>query len=235
MALSDSNAASIRCYNVGASRLINPFRRSQYKRPHVASNMKTSIIALVVTLLALSGCGNQEMLVPIRNAQPASVDFSGRWRMREDLAEMREQVERAISETDDVDERRILQGMIASNSNRRSRSRNVGGLVHVFLENGQNLRITQTDAGLFIAFDRSVVEEYRFGEARMLSKGGARVQRVSGWEGDAYVIETLDEHGMKLSERYEMATGGDELSREIRLRSKEDLTITVVQTFARES
>lgn len=197
-----------------------------------------ALTAALVGLLVLSGCGSREMLVPIRNAQPTSVNFEGRWTMREDFEAMQAEIDRAISRTDDVDERKILRGMIASNSNQqrsRSRNRNVGGLVHVFLENGQNLRISQTDAGLFIAFDRSVVEEYRFGEARMLSKGGAQAQRVSGWMGDAYVIETLDSHGMKLTERYEIGSGGDELSREITLRSAEQETVTVMQTFIRES
>ena len=128
--------------------------------------------------------------------------------------------------------------MIASNSDAsrsRSNRRNVGGLVHVFLENGQNLRISQTDAGLFIAFDRSVVEEYRFGEVRMLSKGGAQAQRVSGWLGNAYVIETLDRHGMKLTERYALDASVDSRIRRITLRSAEGDSISLVQNFRRES
>jgi len=204
--------------------------------PVIVPRRRALIAAGALGIIALAGCGNREMLVPIRNARPESVSFAGRWRMREDFEAMQAEIDRAISQTDGVDERKILRGMIASNSDRRSRSnRNVGGLVHVFLENGQSLRISQTDAGLFIAFDRSVVEEYRFGEARMLSKGGARVQRVSGWEGDAYVIETLDEHGMKLTERYELAAGGGELIRRITLRSADLESVTVEQTFVRES
>lgn len=211
------------------------------KRPGVQLNRQDSIavfLSALIGLLILSACGSREMLVPIRNAQPTSVNFEGRWTMREDFEAMQAEIDRAISRTDDVDEREILRGMIASNSNQqrsRARNRNVGGLVHVFLENGRNLRISQTDAGLFIAFDRSVVEEYRFGEARMLSKGGAQAQRVSGWMEDAYVIETLDSHGMKLTERYEIGSGGDELRREITLRSAEQETVTVMQTFVRET
>ena len=188
-----------------------------------------------LALFLLAGCGNREMLVPIRNPQPDTVNFAGNWRMLDDFEAMQTKIDEAISQTDGVDEREILRGLLASNSDKRSRSkRNVGGLVHVFLENGKSLRISQTDAGLFIAFDRSVVEEYRFGEARMLSKGGARAQRVSGWEGDDYIIETLDEHGMKLTERYVLEAGGIELIRQITLRSAELDTVTVVQTFSRD-
>ena len=188
-----------------------------------------------LALFLLTACGNREMLVPIRNPQPDTVSFAGNWRMLEDFEAMQGKIDEAISQTDGVDEREILRGLLASNSDKRSRSkRDVGGLVHVFLENGKSLRISQTDAGLFIAFDRSVVEEYRFGEARMLSKGGARAQRVSGWEGQDYVIETLDDQGMKLTERYVLKPGGIELSRQITLRSAELNTVTVVQTFSRE-
>ena len=106
--------------------------------------------------------------------------------------------------------------------------------MHVFLESAGTLRITQTDAGLFIAFDRSVVEEYRFGEARGIQTGGASAQRVSGWDGEDYVIETLDETGMKLTERYSIADNGHRLTREITLRSAEMDSVSIVQTFTRQ-
>ena len=68
----------------------------------------------------------------------------------------------------------------------------------------------------------------------MIRTGGAVAQRVSGWEGNQYVIETLDEDGMKLTERYELV-GTDRLTREITLRSKELDQITIVQTYRRVS
>jgi hypothetical protein len=85
--------------------------------------------------------------------------------------------------------------------------------VHVFYETGQALKITQTKSGLFLSFDRSVVEEYRFGENREISVGPINVARASGWEGDSYVIETLDEDGAKMIDSYRMQEEGSVLRR----------------------
>ncbi len=156
--------------------------------------------------------------------------------MQDDFADMQRRIQRAIRETDDLDERDFLRRPPSSatvRGNRRSR-RDVGGLVHVFLENASALKITQTADGLFVGFDRSVVEEYRFGEARPINVGGAIARRVSGWENDAYVIETLGNSGMKLTERYRLIGEGARLSREIVLRSKSLQQVAIVQTFARE-
>ena len=86
-------------------------------------------------------------------------------------------------------------------------------LVHVFLETGKNLKVTQTESGLFFSFDRSVVEEYRFGENREISVGAISAARASGWDGRTYVIETLDDEGAKLIETYRMEKGGSILLR----------------------
>ncbi len=195
------------------------------------SQLRIGLLALAATIV-LSGCaGSKEMLVPVRGPVPQGVDFTGEWRMQEDFAAMQEAIASAVRRTDGIDERQLLKNIMSGSSTSR-RSRDVGGLVHVFLENAARLRVTQTDAGLFMAFDRSVVEEYRFGEARIVNKGGAVAQRVSGWDGETYVIETLDqEGGMKLSERYHLE--GEMLNREIVLRSKELEEVRLTQSFAR--
>ena len=154
--------------------------------------------------------------------------------MQDDYADMQRRITRAIRQTDGVDERDLLRAPSRTSRNSRGRQRDVGGLVHVFLENDAALRITQTADGLFIGFGRSVVEEYRFGEARRVSVGGATARRVSGWDGSTYVIETLGDAGMKLTERYRVTPRGQNLQREIRLRSKDMEQVTIVQTFARE-
>lgn len=87
--------------------------------------------------------------------------------------------------------------------------------VHVFLEMGKTLKVTQTNSGLFFSFDRSVVEEYRFGENREVSVGAISAARVSGWEGRSYVIETLDDEGAKLIETYRLDEDGSVLLRSI--------------------
>jgi len=198
---------------------------------------------LLISLLAagaasISGCaGPQELLQPISPVQVDEIDLAGTWIMLDDVNTMENRIQQAVRQTDGVDESELLRGMMSSSNQdprRRRRRGSVGGLVHVFLENARRLRISQTDAGLFIAFDRSIVEEYRYGEMRRVSKGGAVAQRASGWEPGGYRIETLGEEGMKLTERYMLQRGGDELVREIVLRSAELDEVTIVQTFERQ-
>jgi len=108
-----------------------------------------------------------------------------------------------------------------------------GGVVHVFLETGELLKITQTADGLFISFDRSIVEEFRFGEHRMISIGEVQAQRVTGWEGQQLIVETLDKHGVKLTDRFQLVDGGQTLRRDITLRSKKKEEQSVTQEFDR--
>ena len=108
-------------------------------------------------------------------------------------------------------------------------------LVHVFLETGDSLKITQTNSGIFVSFDRSVVEEYRFGENRTVSIGAISAARVSGWEGAAYVVETLDEDGAKLVDVYRLQNGGRRLQRSIEIRYRDKNILGLVQEFAHVS
>lgn len=171
--------------------------------------------------------------MPLKSADvPAGLDLSGRWRMQDDYRAMQRRIDRAIRQTDGVDDRIVPRPQRVSRNGRRV-NRDVGGLVHVFLENARSLRITQTKDGLFVGFDRSVVEEYRFGEARRVSVGGATARRVSGWEQNGYVVETLGDAGMKLTERYRLEADGRQLVREIVLRSKDMERVAIVQTYAR--
>lgn len=227
---------SIRCYNAPTMPLSQPMNRHAEIARRFASRDFAAMVLCLIAMLLLAGCGAEpERLVPVRGTVPVNLDLSGNWRMQDDVNDMAERIDAAIRQTDGVDERDILDSIVTrrDQTRRRRSPRDVGGLVHVFLENGERLRITQTDAGLFIAFDRSVVEEYRFGEARMVRTGGAEAQRVSGWQGDAYVIETLDASGMKLTERYRLESGGERLIREIELRSAELENVAIVQTFRR--
>ncbi len=108
-------------------------------------------------------------------------------------------------------------------------------LVHVFLETGNSLKITQTESGIFVSFDRSVVEEYRFGENRTVSVGEISAARVSGWEGAAYVVETLDEDNAKLVEVYRLQNGGRRLQRSIEIWHRGQKILGLVQEFAQVS
>lgn len=105
--------------------------------------------------------------------------------------------------------------------------------VHVFLETGKSIKITQTASALFVSFDRSIVEEYPFGENRKVSVGPIDADRVSGWEGNAYVIETLDKEGALLIDSYRLGDDGRTLRRSITIRDDHRQQMSIEQTFDR--
>lgn len=106
--------------------------------------------------------------------------------------------------------------------------------MQVFLENGELLKVTQTNFGIFISYDRSVVEEFTFGENRLEKIGPIEAQRVSGWDGRAFVVETLDEGGSKLFERWHLGTDDAVLIRDIRISKGEKETFSQRQVFDRQ-
>jgi hypothetical protein len=153
--------------------------------------------------LATAGCSTERTLETKSAAVPAGIDLSGHWRLRE------------------------------GSPDAESPRRKDGSLVHVFLETGRTLKITQTEYGLFISFDRAVVEEYRFGENREVKVGEAAAQRASGWEGDHYLIETLDDDGALLTETYRLGDGGETLIRTITIVQHKHTRLDIRQSFDR--
>ncbi|MEQ9562422.1 MAG: hypothetical protein RLN69_07875 [Woeseiaceae bacterium] len=196
--------------------------------------MKVFRLALLVLVAA---CASQEILEPRSAVAPEFIDFSGNWQLRRDSAADRERINRAISKAagDNADIIPIPpEAGRSGQGSRRTPPRQGGGLVQVFLESGENLKITQTAHGIFISFDRSVVEEYRFGENRTINVGEIEAQRVSGWDGDRYVVETLDRKGMKLTEQFYLSEDGQTLHRLIVLRNRDNTDVTMRQSFSRE-
>ena len=197
--------------------------------------MKTLLTIVALTLLA--ACGTREVLQARSADVPHGVNFSGNWQIRPEMANDQRRLQEAIRRTDGVDDRDVFRSQIPAGKQQRRRSggrRGVkGGLVDVFLETGRNLKVTQTADGIFISFDRAVVEEYRFGEQREINVGEVTAQRVSGWEGEQYVVETLDKNGMKLTERYRLMDGGRVLLREITFRSRSLEEHTILQEYVR--
>jgi len=194
---------------------------------------RTNLFA-VAAVLILAGCSTPEVLLPRAGAVPAGVDLSGNWHIRPGSLLDQQRIREAIRKTDGVDDdeafgnkrRQSQRGSVRSGNSR-------GGLVYVFLELGRSLKVTQTPHGLFISFDRSIVEEYRFGENLIATIGEIAAQRVTGWEGNTLVIETLDRNNMKLTERYRLTDNNQVLERTITLRSKALEEETVIQMFDR--
>lgn len=182
-------------------------------------------------LVILAACASREILLPKRAEPPAGISFSGQWILRNDAEQHQRRINSAIRQTDGVDDRKIMRPTPTREGEEPRRNR--GGLVHVFLEHGEQLKITQTDAGLFLSFDRAVVEEFRFGENREVRVGPVVADRVSGWEGGQYVVETLDRNNMKLTERFSLEENGKVLRRTITLRGRDQKQRSIFQTFDR--
>lgn len=178
----------------------------------------------IFALLLLAGCSQPLTLESKSPRVPAGVDLSGQWQLRDESADTMRQILE--------DERRAVGGGRIKDIRRASSSKK-GTLLHVFLETGTRLKITQTDSGLFISFDRAIVEEYRFGENRGINVGPVVAIRASGWEDGGYVVETLSEKGNRLVERYRIEDGGGMLLRQISIFSKDELRLSVVQKFDR--
>ena len=193
--------------------------------------MTQSNSVFITVFLLLTACTAPEILEPRDGTVPVGTDLSGNWVIRESSPAERSRIRQAIRNTDGVDDEAVFRQKPQTRSG--SRRSGKGGLVYVFLETGTALKITQTAYALFVSFDRSVVEEFRFGENRIVSVGEIEAQRVTGWEGSQLVVETLDKNGMKLTERYRLSGAGDKLLRQITFRSKKLEEETIVQEFDR--
>ena len=175
-------------------------------------------------LLLAAACSAPMVLVSKSSAVPPGIDLSGMWLLRGD---------------GDTRHPATLSGgqegiRIPGGSRERSRPprKSGGATVPVFLEYGTSLKISQTPYGIFISYDRSVVEEFTFGENRTVEIGPIEAQRVSGWEGDSFVIETLDDSGTTLFESWHL--DGDVLTRNIRIARGETDSFVQTQLFDRQ-
>lgn len=194
-------------------------------RDRARATIVLNAVCVVLVALAASGCGSRELLAFRSSVVPDGVDFSGRWVLQDGGANTIERSRNA--------EVSAAGGHDPIFAPQRRPRRGGGSLVYVFLETGRNLKITQTRQGLFISFDRSIVEEYRFGEHREISVGPVTADRSSGFEGSAYVIETLDMEGNRLIDRYELIDDGAVLLRQITIYKKKAIELSLVQKFER--
>ena len=156
---------------------------------------------------------------------PAGISLAGRWQLRTDVDGPAGQPVAGNDEEFLVRDRR--------NRGRRSSGSDNGPSVQVFLETGNNVKITQTDYALFISFDRSIVEEYRFREHRRINVGPIQADRVSGWLDGRYVIQTLDVQSALMTETYALQDDGLQLVRTVTIEHEERETLSLQQVFDR--
>ncbi len=183
---------------------------------------------LAAVAILLAACVTPEVLEPKSAEVPVGVDLSGRWQLSDNGGE----TIRRLDNANPVQVEDIIKEAKRARTGRQRNSR-PGSAVHVFLEYGTNLKITQTDHVIFVSFNRSIVEEYQFGENRQVNVGPIVAMRVSGWEGKAYVIETLDGDGAKLVEWYHLEDSASKLVRSIALWEKGVQKLSVEQVFER--
>jgi hypothetical protein len=188
----------------------------------------TSIVFLVCVLL-IAACAARPELPTRSAANPADVDLSGAWEIRvEPGAPLIREGEQP--QTIQMPKRQPAQ---SSQPQQRRQTRSKGLDVWIFLETGKVLRVTQTSDGLFISFDRAVVEEYAFGENRRVSVGPIEAQRVTGWVGAELVIETMDMQGALLTETWALEDGGSVLVREMSITDGGKQVFSARQVFDR--
>ena len=184
------------------------------------------MIGLMLTLVG--GCAAKPQLLAKSATVPAGVDFTGTWRLSERSKRSVEQLE-AVGAGHHGD---ILEEAKRARTGRRSRTTK-GAAVRVFLETAENLKVTQTEYAMFVSFDRSVVEEFRFGENRIIHVGPITDQRVSGWEDGAYVVETLDDDGARLLVQYRLHDSGRTMLRQVRMFIKNREELNLEQVYER--
>jgi hypothetical protein len=171
-------------------------------------------------------CASAPMLVSKNPTVPEGVDLSGQWIVRGDSDLGRSQM--------DGSQERLVVSSRSQRSQRSRRQRSSSGVsAQVFLEYGESLKITQTNFGIFISYDRAIVEEFTFGENRVVSVGPIEARRVSGWEGHSFVVETLDESGTTLFETWHLESDNTLLIRDIRMSKGDEENFRLRQLFDR--
>ena len=183
-----------------------------------------NLTVLMITAFLLAACAGTPPLPPRSGGNPEQVDMSGQWTLRggSGLPRSDEQTIRMPP----------LVGQPTS-QRRRTPSRPDGSSMNVFLTSGKELKITQTVYALFFSFDRAIVREYNFGEYRTVSVGPIEGQRVSGWDGAVFMVETMGREGDVLTEAWSLTEDGAVLVRDISMRKGEDTSFATRQVFDR--
>ena len=78
------------------------------------------------------------------------------------------------------------------------------------------------------------MKEYSFGEVKKITIGNVTARRSSGWVNNVYRIDTLDDHGMKITEEYKLFNSSNILERLLIFRDRDLNEISVLQTYQKE-
>ena len=175
---------------------------------------------VALALILVTACSTIPELVARSAVVPDGVDLSGRWMLR------------GTADFPVVADAGIQIGR-SEPGGPAARRRDEGAAVRVFLEMGQRLKVTQTAHSLFVSFDRAIVEEFTFGEKRIVTVGPIEARRVSGWEGGRFIVETMDRDGALLAETWYLDSIDATLVREVRITRGEREEFAARQVFDR--
>jgi len=206
-----------------------------FQRP--AKVHKKLMFHYLLLTFSLFGCATLEELEKYDIKSSPGTDLNGNWIFFGNFNENKKIIAKAINKTNGVIYRGIkTTGMFDGNSTPTIK-KNSRGVAHLFFENTQKIKVTQTKYSLYINFDRSIVEEYSFGELKTIVLGNVKARRSSGWVKDkgVYRIETLDEYGMKITEEYKLLINEEKLERLLIFRDKDLNEIKVLQTYIRKN
>jgi hypothetical protein len=189
---------------------------------------------LLFLMLSLNGCASIEELDKYSNNSLNEIDLNGSWVFSGKFEDNKQSIESAIKQTNNVNYRGIKTTGVFDGRNTSKVKRNSRGVAHLFFENTNKIKITQTKYSLFINFNRSIVEEYSFGEVKKITIGNVIARRSSGWVNNVYRIDTLDDYGMKITEEYKLVNSSNILERLLIFRDRDLNEISVLQTYQKE-
>jgi|TARA_B110000196_G_C21060124_1_gene621941 hypothetical protein len=195
---------------------------------------KEFLFLLLFLMLSLNGCASIEELDKYSNNSLNEIDLNGSWVFSGKFEDNKQSIESAIKQTNNVNYRGIKTTGVFDGRNTSKVKRNSRGVAHLFFENTNKIKITQTKYSLFINFNRSIVEEYSFGEVKKITIGNVIARRSSGWVNNVYRIDTLDDYGMKITEEYKLVNSSNILERLLIFRDRDLNEISVLQTYQKE-
>ena len=175
---------------------------------------------VALALILVTACSTLPDLVGRSAVVPDGIDLSGRWTLR------------GTADLPVVADPGIQIGRSGSGRPAANRQHE-GAAVRVFLEMGQQLKVTQTAHSLFVSFDRAIVEEFTFGENRIVTVGPIEARRVSGWEGGRFIVETMDSDRALLTETWYLDSIDATLVRDVRITRGDREELAVHQVFDR--
>ena len=186
-------------------------------------------------IFLLSSCASIEELDKYSNKNTSKTDLNGSWEFIGNFEDNKKSIASAVKKTNDVIYQSIKTTGVFDRNNLSKVKPNSRGVAHLFFENSKKIKITQTNYSLFINFNRSIVEEYSFGEVKKITLGNVIARRSSGWVNNSYRIETLDDYGMKITEEYKLTGSSNNLESMLIFRDRDLNEIRILQIYQKDN